>query len=241
MKEIEIKTFFRDEVGKNKVKKLREKKMVPSVLYGGEIKLVKLSLADVERLYSLRHENFIIKMNIDGKEQKRAILKDWQFDPVTGKVIHIDFLELIEGKTITISIPIELEGTPEGVKKGGILEHHLWNVNVECLPDNIPDHIKIDISKLDIGDSIHIKDLKVPENVKIVDSPEDVVLTIVAPSIEEEKPAVAAEAVVAGEAAPGAAPAEPSQPTAQAASKTQPEQKPAEQKSTKEAEPAKKK
>ncbi len=196
MEYLEIQAFTREEKGKNRVKKLRANNFIPAIIYGGEPKLIKLTLADVDRLYNMRHENFLVHLNIDKKERKDAFLKSIQYDPVTNKIIHIDFVELIEGKSITIKIPIELKGTPEGVKKGGVIEHFLWEVNIECLPKDIPEHIEADISHLEIGDSFHIQDLKVPEGIKILDKMDDVIVTIGLPAgvgAEEEEVAEAVE------------------------------------------------
>ncbi|RLI93422.1 MAG: 50S ribosomal protein L25 [Candidatus Altiarchaeales archaeon] len=198
MKYLEVNAYTREEKGKNKVKKLRAQNFIPAILYGGEPKLIKLTIADVDRLYNMRHENFLVHLNIDEKEKKDAFLKSIQYDPITNKIIHLDFVELIEGKTISIKIPLELKGTPEGVKKGGIVEHFIWDISIECLPRNIPEHIEADISHLEIGDSLHIQDLKVPEGIKILDRPDQVILTIGLPAgvgAEEEVAAEEAEAV----------------------------------------------
>jgi large subunit ribosomal protein L25 len=204
MKYVEIKAFLRDEKGKSKVKKIREKNYVPAVLYGGENTLIKLNFSDAEKIYNLRHENFLVHLILDGNIKKDAFVKDIQLDPVSNKVIHIDFIELIENKLISIAIPIELKGTSIGVKKGGIIEHFLWEVRVSCLPKDIPEHIEADISNLDIGDSLHIKDLKVPEGVKVIDNPENVILVVGLPTglreaVEEAAPS---EVPVEGETAP---------------------------------------
>ncbi len=188
MKVIEIEATTRTEIRKNKVKKLRKDNKVPVVIYGEGSMPLTIDSADALKIFKSRHDNFLIKLSIDGDKEKDALLKDIQLDPVKNVVSHLDFLELIKGKTITTKIPLNLEGTPEGVKLGGIIEHFLWEVTVECLPKDIPEIFKLDISDLNMGDSLHVKDLKIDEGIKMVDKPDQVILTIALPTgVAEEK------------------------------------------------------
>ena len=189
MKKIEIKAETRKEIGTNKVKKLRKTMKVPIIIYGdGSIPLT-IDYSDALKIYNLRHNNFLIKLSIDGGKEKNALLKNIQLDPVRNEVTHLDFMELIEGRTISTKIPLHLEGTPEGIKMGGIVEHFLWDVNIECLPKDIPEQLKLDISNLNIGDSIHVSDLKLAEGIRILDNDDQVILTIGLPTgmIEEKE------------------------------------------------------
>lgn len=196
MKTVEINAFKRTETGKNKVNKLRNNSQIPATIYGTEPKSLTISANDAHKLYQLRHDNFLVKLNIDEKEQKDALLKNIQLNPVKNNVIHLDFLELVKGKSIVMKVPIELLGSPIGLKLGGITEHFLWEITIECLPKDIPEHITADISQLNIGDSIHISDLQIPSEVKILDKPEQVIVTIGLPTgmVEEKE-----EEVVEGE------------------------------------------
>ncbi|MBN1897874.1 MAG: 50S ribosomal protein L25 [Spirochaetes bacterium] len=209
MKYVDIEAITREEKGKNKIKKMRAQNYIPAVLYGGELKIIKLSYKEVEKLYNMRHDNFLIHINIDKKDKKDAFLKAIQYDPVTNKIIHIDLIELIAGKTVHIKIPIELTGSPEGVKMGGVVEHFMWELNIECLPKDIPELITTDITNLQIGDSIHVSDLQIREGIRVLDKPDQVILTIGLPAgvgAEEEEAAEAAEGEVAeGEAVEGEA------------------------------------
>ena len=205
MKTIEINSDERTDIGKNLVNKIRNKGLVPAVLYGTKPKSLTVTLSDATKLYNARHENFLVKLKINNQDTKDALLKDIQLNPVKNNVIHLDFLELIAGKPIAVKIPIQLTGTPMGLKLGGIIEHFLWEVKIECLPKDIPEVITIDISNLNIGESIHIADLKVPQGVKVLDKAKQVIVTIGLPSgIAEEKEAEAAAAAEA-EAAEAAA------------------------------------
>jgi len=112
-------------------------------------------------------------------------LKEYQTHPVTDKIIHIDFLAIHEKETITIDVPLEFIGKPVGISKGGILEILLHELTIECLPSEVPDKITVDISNLDIGDVLHVKDIKVPKGIKVVDNPEETVATILTEAKEE--------------------------------------------------------
>ncbi|MBU1076146.1 MAG: 50S ribosomal protein L25 [Spirochaetes bacterium] len=215
MKKIEIKAYDRKEIGRNRIKKLRREDNVPAVMYGDKPLTLTVSGIDALKLYRARHENFIIKLTLNDKVEKEALLKDIQLDKVKNNVIHMDFLELIEGKTITTKIPVELEGTPEGIKLGGIVEHFMWDIHIECLPKDIPERITTVISEMQIGDSLHISDLEIGENIRVLDKPEQVILTIGLPTgMAEEVEAEGVEgeegegAAVEGEAAEGEGKAE---------------------------------
>jgi len=155
------------------------------VLERGEV-IRKISERDLEHtVYSLK---------LDGKEYD-VLVKDIQIDPLTDEVIHVDLLELERGKAITVEVPIVLVGKEvcKGVKMGGILEQHLWSIEVECLPRNIPDVIEVDISELELGDSLHVEDLKLPEGIKVLEDPETTVVVIAEPVeevVEEAAPEI---------------------------------------------------
>ncbi len=202
MKILELNSVKREEKGKNRVKKLRDKNLIPAVIYGGEKeRLLAVKLSDADRLYNMRHENFLIKLKIEGDAEVDAIIKNIQLHPVTNKVLHLDFLELVKGKTLTLTVPLEIVGTPAGVKLGGILERFLWDIEIETIPSKIPEKIEVDVSEFQIGDSLHVRDLKVEEGVKITLPEDEVVLTVVAPSKAEEVTEEAAEGEETAEAA----------------------------------------
>ena len=206
MKTVEIKAQKRADVGKNKVDKLRNNSKVPAIMYGTESLPLMISDHDAKILYNLRHENFLVKLMLEDQKTKEVLIKDIQLNPVKNNVIHIDFMELIQDKPIRVKVPVELEGTPAGLKMGGITQHFLWELTVECLPKNIPEHIKVDVSPLEIGDSIHVRDIKVGAHVKIIDKAEQVVITIGLPTgVIEERAAAAAAAAEAAAAAAAAA------------------------------------
>lgn len=158
MKVITLSGSLRENVGKNDAKRLRSQNMVPCVLYGGK---EQVHFALDEKYFQkllFTPEVCFVEIHINDKTY-RAIIQDVQFHPVTDRVIHADFLELTE-KPITMSIPIRVQGNSPGVMRGGKLVLSSRRVPVRALPDNMPEHVVIDISTLDIGDKIKVKDIQ---------------------------------------------------------------------------------
>ena len=191
MEEVKIKVLSREEKGTSKAKSLRRHDFVPAVVYGKGMNLA-LKIDKKELKYLKQHrfsENIIINLEIsdtNNSENIPVLLKDYQLNPLTEEVIHLDFIKVSMEEKITVEIPVEVKGEPKGVKAGGVLAHTLWKIEVECLPKDIPESIVIDVSDLEIGHSIHVEDLKVPEGVEILTDAEDVVVTVAAPVKEEE-------------------------------------------------------
>src|SRR5437868_11603915 len=127
----------------------------------------------------------IINLQIDGGDKPyNCIIKDIQFDPVTDRPVHFDLLGVSENEKIALQIPLVLVGAPAGVKDGGIIQHTLHSVEIECLPKNIPSHIDVNISPLMIGDSVHISDMEL-KNFEILDNPESTIVSVVPPTVEK--------------------------------------------------------
>ncbi|HTZ11908.1 MAG TPA: 50S ribosomal protein L25 [Candidatus Margulisiibacteriota bacterium] len=199
MEEIFLEAEIREEVGRGKVGDLRQKGFIPAVVYaqGKEATPLKVGhKAFLGLVHQYRIESMIINLKIkdDKKNKPRACLvKEMQYDPVHGEIIHVDFNEISLTKAIKVNVPVVSKGEPAGVKQeGGSLEHILWEIEVECLPTDIPKNFEIDVTQLKIGDSIHIKDLSVPEKVKILNDPGAIVLSVAAP-MKEEVPVEAVE------------------------------------------------
>jgi large subunit ribosomal protein L25 len=194
MEEITLDAQLREETGKSKVKDLRDKGFIPAVVYGeGKTSLViKVLHHELLRLiHQHRLENAILNLKIkdDKKNKPRScLIKETQYDPVTGDIVHVDFNEISLTKVIKVNVPVVAKGEPAGVKQeGGSLEHILWEIEVECLPTDIPKEIEIDVSQLKMGESIHVRDIKLPDNIKIINSPDAMVLLVAAP-VKEEVP-----------------------------------------------------
>ncbi|MCX7796241.1 MAG: 50S ribosomal protein L25 [bacterium] len=191
MEQIELNAFVRDVKGK-KVKRLRAEGFIPSILYGKHLEEpVCLMVPEKDLLKILASteggRGVLFTLNIQNGETKKeyAILQDIQFHPTKLNVIHVDWHGISLEEEIEATIPVVLKGEAVGTKVGGILEVVLEEVDIRCLPMNLPQHIEVDISNLNIGDSIHVRDLVVPEGVTIVTSAEEVIVTVVAPETEE--------------------------------------------------------
>lgn len=191
MEEILLEAESREETGKRKVKDLRLAGFIPAVIYGEKKKTLalKLSRHDFLRLIHQKHvENAIIKLKIKGDADaaRPCMIKEVQHDPVKGDVVHIDFNEINLSKAIKVNVPVVTQGEAAGVKlEGGSLEHILWEVEIECLPTDIPKNIAVDVSALKIGGLIHVKDISFPANLKVLSDLEAVVVTVSAPMKEE--------------------------------------------------------
>ena len=192
MAQTQLKAEVRKEIAKNEGNKLRRQGIIPAILYGKKEKSIPLKIneKDFHQVLSTEAENIVIALKIKDENKistKTVVLKETQHHPVSKNLLHIDFHTISLKEKLTTHIPLMVTGESPGVKTGGILEHLLWEIEVECLPTQIPEDIKVDISLLNIGDSISVRDLKPPEGVKILDDPEKMVLIIGEPAkIEEE-------------------------------------------------------
>ncbi|MCD6134030.1 MAG: 50S ribosomal protein L25 [Candidatus Omnitrophica bacterium] len=167
---------------------LRQKGYIPAVVYSKDFNLL-IKITKDKLNFLLSHafsENKIIDLDIKDKETFPVLLKELQRHPLTEEVIHCDFLRVSMDKKIKVNIPLSIQGEAKGVKEGGVLEVFLHEIEVECLPQDIPSQIEVDISKLEIGKSVHIRDINLPPKVKSLAAAEEVVLSIVSPQKEEE-------------------------------------------------------
>jgi large subunit ribosomal protein L25 len=194
-----IETQTRKAGGKNANRRLRKSGKIPAVVYGPGRPPVVVSVnpADVEAiLHSDTGRNTIVALSVDGSGQSSVMVKDYQLDPVQGNMIHADFLEIAMNRILELTVNIELVGEAEGVKiGGGIMDFVTRSIEVECLPSDIPDSIKVDVGGLKINDYVRVKDLKVDSRVKVLSDPEVVIVTIIPPTKEEAPEEAAEEAV----------------------------------------------
>jgi large subunit ribosomal protein L25 len=215
MQTVSLTVTPRDEQGKGVARKLRAAGKVPGVVYGGgnESRPVVLDGKTFELLLRSGGHHGLVDLSFGaGGEPVKVLVREIQVHPVSREVLHVDLQRVSMREKIRIEVPIVLIGKPEGVKThGGILEHNLRNVEVECLPSDIPQQIEIDVSQLNIGQSLHVSDLQVP-NVTFVAHAETTIASVSLPAAEraqeEAGAAVAAEAAAAtpeGEAAKAAA------------------------------------
>ena len=212
MAETKLKATLRDGGGKGSARKLRAEGLVPGILYGHGMEPVKVAL-DGRDLYHVLHtgagSNVLIDLHV-GKDRHLAMPREIQRDHVRGEFIHIDFLAVRRDEKITIDVPVHLVGESHGVKEGGVVEHHLWDLKVECLPTDVPESIEADISALGIGDSLSVAQIKAPSGATILTDPEETIVSVVPPPILKLEEEEAAEAVEGeeGEAAEGEGEAE---------------------------------
>ncbi|HOU36192.1 MAG TPA: 50S ribosomal protein L25/general stress protein Ctc [Candidatus Omnitrophota bacterium] len=201
MEELLLEAQLREEIGKNKSKALRHKGLIPAVVYsdGKESLAIKVSRSDLLKLiHQHQVENAIITLKVKDDRKKAGrpcMIKEMQHDPVKGDILHIDLHEISLTKALKVSVPVTTKGEAPGVKSdGGSLEHILWEIEVECLPTDIPKSIEVDISGLKIGDAVHIKDIRFPPKVKVLQDPEAIVLSVAEPMKEEVAAPVEGEA-----------------------------------------------
>ena len=210
MEEVKLDVQIRKKVGSRSVKAVHREGAVPAVVYGGdrEPTSIKVDLRTYQKI-ARQHagQNVVFHLNVmDGDKKLRdysAIVKEEQVNGVSDKLLHLDFKRISLKEEIEVDVTVKLIGEPTGVKKqGGSLDHGLWELDVICLPTNIPEHIEVDVSHLNIGDGIHVKDLVLPQGVRTDHDPEAMVASVVAPMREEEEDeteAGAAEPEVIGE------------------------------------------
>lgn len=194
----------RDEAGTAVAKKLRRNGIIPAIIYGADqdnytIQLKSTDFRDLLKRSS--SENFLVNLEIEGAKEKTklAMVQEVQTRALTGEIFHVDFHAVREDQILTAHLPIELLGEPEGVKVGGVLDHQLRSIEVNCRPADLPEKIEIDVSHLELDDALHVRDLTFPEGVETL-MEDDVVIALVAAPKVVETAEEEAEAAEAGEA-----------------------------------------
>ena len=213
-KEVKLRADKREGTGKEAATRLRNNGRVPAVLYGKGTEPVSLSVeAHEARLLfqQISVENTIIGLEIEGESKPvQTLIREVQAHPYKPILFHVDFYRIREGEKLELDIPVHLIGVPEGVRtSGGILQQSVHEVQVRCLPTEIPSSIDFDVSNLLVGQTVHVSDLKVGEGVEILVDPEQVVCSVVLP--KAEAPAAVAEPAEGEEAAPAEGEAEASE------------------------------
>ena len=166
--------------------RLRKEGKIPAVIYGHNKPVhISVSATEFDSKFHVISENTLIKITVDGKEYE-VLVKDSQENMIMGKITHIDFFEVERGKVLKTRIPVILTGTSVGVKEGGLLEQHLHEIDIECLPKDIPANIEIDITELQLGESIHISDIKMSDKVKVLNSLDQSIVGVTTVKAEEE-------------------------------------------------------
>lgn len=202
----------RTDTGKGVARKLRAADAVPGVLYGhgAEPQALAVEAKELARvLHTDAGSNVLVGLVIDGQEHL-AMPREIQRDRIRDRYVHVDFLAVDRDEEIEVTVPINVIGVAPGVKMGGVLEHHAWEIQVECRPGDVPAHIDADVSALNIGDSLTVGALPQPSGVRFVSSPDEVIVSVVVPQSREAEAAPTEEgaAAAAPSAEAAAAPAE---------------------------------
>jgi large subunit ribosomal protein L25 len=199
---------LRKETGKRFTKKVRLEGNLPAVLYGKkDVLALAVNPKELMKLIKQRGQNIVIDLTLDGDSTpcRKVMLKDYQRHPLRELWVHADFIEVDVTEAIRVHVPVILEGVSPGEKKGGVLNHAIRSIDIACLPEDIPENIKVSVSELEIGDVIHISDLKLPDNFKVFAASSATVALVQ----QEKRAAVKAEGEGEETDAAGAAAAEP--------------------------------
>jgi large subunit ribosomal protein L25 len=186
MEKVILEASLRSPGRKSERKSLRKMGKIPGVFYSKNSEPMSIEVHEkaIKQLV-FTAETHLIGLKVNDNQELDCIIKDVQFDPVTDRVVHFDLLGLTSGETFQIEVPVLLVGNPVGVKDGGIIQHQLHKLEVECLPQHIPQHLEINITDLKIGDSIHVSDLNF-ENITILNPASALVVAVAHPKVEKE-------------------------------------------------------
>ena len=183
----QLQVKIKNDTGTLKARKNRKSGLIPAILYGHKQESMMFLLNEKEFSTVLNSEAKMVNLKWDGSEEI-TLIKDVQFDTFGRKILHVDFVRIALTEKVTTHVPVVLYGTSQGVKEGGILDHALKEVEIECLPTEIPKNIRINISELAIGNTIHINDLELPANAKVLGNPDAIVVSVHFATEEKETP-----------------------------------------------------
>ena len=205
MSKVVLQAKNRAKAGSAESRRIRRNGRIPAVLYGRSGKAVSIDLDAFEFVQGVKgiSESTIVKVEVDGKSYD-AFVKGTQRNIIDGNILHIDFYEVESGVLVRAKVSLHLHGNPAGVREGGILENPLHDIEVECLPKDLPERIEIDIAGLKVNQSLHVRDIPLASGIRLLSNPDQVVALVKFAKAEVVAP-TAAEAAAA--AAPGAAPA----------------------------------
>jgi large subunit ribosomal protein L25 len=190
----------RKRLGKGESGRLRRKGKIPGIIYGhAQPKPIAVDEHEFNTKFHHISESTLIELHVDDQAHE-VLIRDFQEDVVSGRVTHIDFYEVEKDKLLRTNVSVSLKGAAVGVREGGLLEFFVHEIEVECLPKDLPEGIEVEVSELALGHSVHIRDMAMPEGVRIINSPDQVVCTVVHKRLEE-KPVEAAPAAAEEEAA----------------------------------------
>ena len=204
MAEVTLEVTRRERSGKEYAKKLRQDNKIPAVVYGGHKEPVAITVerkAVSDLIQKSEHgirSIFLLKM-AGTDQQRHAMIKDMQMDPISRRMTHIDFVRVVMDELIRVSVPVLLTGNSIGVKEGGILDWQMRDLHVECLPNAIPDKIDVDITNLGAHQQVRVSDLKLPEGVKVEEDPHRVIVGVTTARAEVVAEVAAVDAAAVAE------------------------------------------
>jgi large subunit ribosomal protein L25 len=190
----------RKDLGKMNARRLRRQGLIPGVLYGHKEATVAVSLNKDDLGRAIRHGVRVVDVQAEGKMEK-ALIKEVQWDHLGLEILHVDFARVAADERVEVNVRVELRGTAAGIATGGVIDQPIHLLAVECLAIAVPDSIRVNVSALQLGQAIHVKELALPEGVKSLSDPEAVVVQVIAKLVEPEAPAAAPEGAVAAEQA----------------------------------------
>ncbi|HZT82172.1 MAG TPA: 50S ribosomal protein L25 [Gemmataceae bacterium] len=182
---VELTTQPREGRGSREARRLRQKGLIPAVLYGHKEETVALALPGEELEKVIRHGTHVLDLKTNRGVEK-ALIKEVQWDYLGKEILHVDFARVAADERVSVSVPIELRGIAIGTTHGGILEQPLHTVTVECLAIAVPGSIRVNVAELDVGQAIHVRQLQLPPDVKALADPEAIVVHVVAPAAAPE-------------------------------------------------------
>ena len=187
-KQVKLSAQPRTEIGRNSVKHLRTRGVVPAVIYGHKSQPGNLEISQREISALLSHaigENILVELEISGGGTKLSLIQEVQHHPVRGDILHVDFLEVATDELLHTEVPVEAFGVADGVKNfGGLLEHSLRSLAIECLPKDLPEIIRVDVSALGLNQSLHVRDIILPQGVTATTDPDLTVFIVAEPKVE---------------------------------------------------------
>ncbi len=199
---------LRTELRKGATKRLRREGMIPAIIYGHSAPVaISVPSNEFEKKYHTLSESTIITIQVEGKDYD-VLIKDYQENTMRGEITHLDFYEIERGKKLRTNVPLHTEGTAKGIKEGGILDVAMHDVEIECLPKDIPSQLIVNVEGMEIGDSRHVSDISVPEGVVILSSPDLLTVSITTAKIELAEEETEEEGVEGEEGAAAEAPKE---------------------------------
>lgn len=194
MRQIRLEGELRTLIGSTGARTLRRSGKIPAVVYGfGEpATAIQLNLRDVLSLLKEHSEHALINLTVNGRSEN-VVVRDLQFDTLRRQLLHVDFQRVRMDEEVSLDLEVVLDGTPAGVREGGILEFFTRTLHVRALPQNLPEVLRVDVTSLGIGEALHVRDLPLPDGVTVLSDPDTVVVTVVPPRVEAEITAPAAE------------------------------------------------